>query len=88
MVKLDGGRPGDGLAPERIEELESRVLSEMLEQGEGIELVEEIWRLRAAMEEVRRDLGEIMEITQAAEPRRLLAQSLAKIRGMLGIDPA
>lgn len=76
----------DGLTPERIEELESRVLSELLEQSEGIELVEEIWRLRAALEDVRRDLGGIMEMSLTTEQRHVVAQALVRIRRVLGTE--
>lgn len=70
----------EGMTPERLEELQARVLAEMLETSEAQELIEEIWRLRGSLDEVRRHLGEIMEMTISSDQRRRVADALRHVR--------
>jgi len=70
----------EGMTPERLEELQARALAEMMEMSEAQELIEEIWRLRGSLDEVRRHLGEIMEMTLSTDQRRRVADAMRHVR--------
>lgn len=79
----------EAVALERMEELQARILSELLEPQEALELVEEVWRLRGVLEEVRRDLGEVMESSPNSAQRAQIAGIVRRIRATLqsGAEP-
>lgn len=73
----------EAVAVERVEELQARILAELLEPQEALELVEELWRLRGVLEEVRRDLGEVMESSPNSAQRAQIAGIVRRIRATL-----